>query len=567
MKRLRAMSIAVTFILALGAACTGRAAAPAIEYQTSIPGYYLGNGDDIVADSEGNAYVIASWYEDHQHLDILVVKLDPEGSPVWTLPITGDPLQHDYASDITLDSSENVWITGYTASESFPLVNALDDSLTGFTEAFIMKLDPDNGTILYSTYLGGDYSERGYGITIDDAGEIYVVGSTGSTDFPTTPDAYQDHPSAPLYIYTDAFITKLSPQGDEILYSTYFGGFKDDYARNVRLDGAGNIIISGQTGADDFPLVNPIQTAPDGIFVSKLSADGSTLLFSTYLGGEDSETLRKMDVDAGGFVYITGQTRSIDYPATPGAFQDVFVGEILGCEEGFPAIDVNCFDGFLTKLATDGSEIVYSTFIRGSTNDRGSDVIVDNAGRAHVVGYTASADFLGTGNSTASIFVTELTADGGDINYALTRQSPGAGAGHGIALDGANDVFVTGVVGIPYKIYIAKLGGDETAGITREETDALGALHLGPAVPNPFNETTRVSYSLPSGGASPVSLRVHDARGRLVRTLFTGLKGPGTYSVAWDGTDNSGGPVASGVYFYRLEWNGRGDTRRVVVLK
>jgi hypothetical protein len=567
MDRSCVLCVALTLMLVIGAVSAASAAEPTIDYQTSIPGYYLGNGDDVVVDSGGNAYVIASWYEDHQHLDILVIKLDPEGSVVWTLPITGDPLEHDYASDITLDPAGNVWITGFTGSESFPLVNALDDSLTGFDEAFIMKLDPDDGTILYSTYLGGDYVDRGFGITISDVGEIYVVGYTGSTDFPTTPDAYQDHPSAPLYIYNDAFITKLSSGGDEILYSTYFGGFKDDEARNVRLDDDGNIVVSGTTRADDFPLVAPLQTTPDGIFISKLSADGGTLLFSTYLGGDDSEGLRTMDVDTNGFVYVTGQTRSVDYPATPGAFQDEFVGEIRGCREGFPGIDVNCYDGFLTKLGTDGSGIIYSTFLGGSTNDRGSDVFVDNTGTAHVVGYTASPDFLGAGNATASIFLTELTPDGSDIDYVLTKQSPGAGAGHGIALDPAKNVYITGAVGIPYEIYVAKVNAVESQAGVGEEEYAFTDLRLGAGKPNPFTNTTMIDYWIPTGGQPPVSLRVYDARGRIVRTLVERVDGPGTYSVAWDGADNGGTPVASGVYFYRLEWSDRAITTRAVLLK
>jgi hypothetical protein len=565
MKPMATTRCLIAFLLVLGFISAGQAGSP-FAYETAIPGYYLGSGHDMVVDTDGNAYVLASYYQDQQHLDILIFKLDPEGGLVWTLPIVGDPSEHDYAEDITLDSQQDVWITGWTSSESFPLVNAIDDSLTGFLEAFVMKLDHQDGTILYSTFLGGDYTERGNGIVLDDSGDIYVVGSTGSTDFPTTEDAFQDHPSAPLYIYEDAFITKLSPDGQEILYSTYFGGFKDDYGLNIGLDSQGNIVLSGQTNSDDFPLMNPIESDPDRIFVSKLSGDGTTLLFSTYLGGDDFDELRAMDVDLGGHVYLTGQTRSIDFPTTPGAFQEDFVGDILGCEE-YPSIIVNCFDAFVTKIGTDGSGVIYGTFLGGSINDRGSNIVVDSSGRAHVVGLTGSPDYLGSGNSFASIFVAGLDDGGSDVIYALTKESPSAGAGHGIAVDGAGGVYFTGAVGIPYKIYVAKINGMVAPEAGVEGVSAEVNPDLVYASPNPFVGTTCLTYSLSAGLPSPVRLAVYDARGRVVRTLTERAEGPGIHNVEWDGTDQSGKSVAGGVYFYRIEWKGRSVTRRVVLLR
>ena len=111
-------------------------------------------------------------------------------------------------------------VTGWTDSGDFPIVGGFDSELTGFREAFLMRLSSSDGSILYSTFLGGDYTDEGHGIALDAGGDIWLVGSTGSTDFPTTPDAWQGSPSAPLYIY-DAFLTELSPAGDAILYSTY----------------------------------------------------------------------------------------------------------------------------------------------------------------------------------------------------------------------------------------------------------------------------------------------------------------------------------------------------------
>jgi hypothetical protein len=435
-------------------------------------------------------------------------------------------------------------------------------------DAFVMKLDAEDGTILYSTFLGGDYTERGHGIAFNEAGEIYLVGSTGSTDFPTTPDAYQSQPSAPLYLYTDVFITKLSPTGDEILYSTYFGGFKDDEAQHLALDEDGNIIFAGTTTADDFPLVNPIQSTPDGIFAAKMSADGSSLLFSTYLGGNDRDALKGMALDGDGFVYLTGSTRSSDFPTTTGAFQEDFVGEILGCEEGFPSQHINCYDAFVTKLATDGTGLVYSTFLGGTSIDEGSDIAVDGNGEAHVVGYTVSTDFPGSDETYASIFVSKLTADGSNLVNTVTRQSSTPGAGHGVAVDHVGSVYFTGAVDVPADIYVAKINTGYFLTPVPGSVVTARALHLGPVFPNPFNPLTSISYTLPAGVQNfPVMLSIHDVAGRLIRTLVNDTQPGGTYTVTWDGTDSRGLGVASGVYFSRLQWDRLTRVQRMMLIR
>lgn len=456
MKSISLFLLALIFTLTFNLTTAVRAEEPTYEYEKIITGYWLVSGVDMAVDLDGNAYVIAYWYENHSSLDILVLKLDPAGNLVWSYPIVGFAGGHDYATDIILYTDNNIWLTGWTSSPGFPTTpDALDRTLTGFTDAFLMKLSSIDGSILYSTFLGGDYVDRAQGIALKDNGEIILVGSTGSTDFPTTPNAYQGEPSAPLYIYEDAFITRLSADGKTILYSTYFGGFKDDGAKNVALDDAGNIIFSGSTNADDFPLVNPIQSNPDSIFISKLSADGSTLQFSTYLGGENVDYLRAMSMDSENNVYITGSTRSVNFPTTPGAFQEEYVGEVNGCQEGF--YYVNCYDGFLTKLSTNGSGLIYSTYIGGYTNDEGHNLAVDDTGCAYVVGYSGSHNFLGSGNTGAAIFVTKFNNTGSNIVYAVTKESSSANAGHGIAVDALRDVYFTGAIGSPNDLYIAKL--------------------------------------------------------------------------------------------------------------
>ncbi len=569
MRSIRCRHWMAALLLGLVALPSAEATEPTFAYETMIDGYYLSHGKEAVVDEVGNAYVIASWYSDQQHLDILVIKLDPAGDPVWTVPIVGEELEHDSAADIALDSEGNLWITGWTSSDNFPTTpDALYPTQIHFQDAFLMKMDPEDGAILYCTYLGGDYTDRGAGITLNEANEIYVVGVTGSTDYPTTPDAYQGEPSAPLYAFTDAFITKFSPDGRTILYSTYFGGYEDDWAENVDLDQGQNIVVSGRTRSDDFPLINPIQSTPNTIFVSQLSADGSTLQFSTYLGGDDVDAVTSMAVDGEDYVYLTGYTRSIDFPTTPGSFQDTFIGEILGCEEGFPPVDVNCSDGFVVKMATDGTGMVYGTFLGGLLPDQGRAIAVDETGSAHVAGYTVSADFLGTGNVYASIFVAKLNPSGSELEFALTKQSSSANAGHGLALDASNDVYFAGAVHAPADIYIAKLFTQPASVGSLGDMDGGRGLRLAPCTPNPFASAARIAYAIPStAGASAVKLTVHDASGRLVRTLVEGTREPGVHSATWDGTDHAGQQVSTGVYLYNLRWNGEARSRRVLLLR
>lgn len=432
---------------------------PLFEYETVVPGYYLASGHGVAVDDHGNAYLIGKAYADHVHLDIVVAKIDPHGILLWEKFIVGN--SHDWASDIVLDRSNNVVITGWTDSDDFPLKDAIDNTLTGFRDVFVMKLSGGDGTILYSTYLGGDYTDEGHGIDLSETGEIVIVGSTKSTDFPTTPNAFQGQPSAPLYIYSDAFITRLSASGDAVLYSTYFGGFKDDTAREIACDSQGNIVFAGETSADDFPLVNAIISDPRDLFVCRLSADGGTLQFSTYFGGEEFDRLGGMALGPDGCVFIAGSTRSVYFPTTPGAFQEDFIGEIDGCTIPFGG-SYNCDDVYVTKIDMEQSDLAFSTYLGGTQIEECRGISVDSMGRAHVVGFTYSADFPPSGiSSSGSLFVSRFDPTGSLLDYSVIKDSNSPNAGHGITLDGDGGIYFTGAVNVPAEIYAAKMSASD----------------------------------------------------------------------------------------------------------
>lgn len=549
----------------IGAACAAAVAQPpAADYETHISGYNLPHAHDVAVDGAGNAFVIAAAYADGVHLDVIVIKLDPSGNEVWSRYIQGS--DHDFAQGLALDSAGDVWVTGWTLSPDFPTVSAMDDTLTGFEDVFLMKLNSSDGTVLYSTFIGGDYADMASGIVINDDDEIYLTGVAGSTDFPTTPDAYQPGPSFPMYFYQDAFIMKLSPSGDSILYSTYFGGTTDDWGDRIALDGDDNIIVAGRTHATDFPLANAYDTTPRGLFVSKLSAAGDSLLFSTYFGGTSLAIPADMKADAAGNVYLTGSTRAVDFPTTPGAYEEIFVGAIDGCEVAFGGT-FNCEDFFVSKLSTSGEGLLWSTFIGGTTVDQPRGIALDGAGNVYVAGYTNSSDFpLGDIPTLgAGIVVCKLESDGSNLDYTLSIDSGSANRGNGIAVDGTGAVYFSGTVGVPADIYVSKLDGVEQT--ATGAGDAPSRLALGRNYPNPFNPTTSISYTIPGGAVSSVDLSVFDVSGRLVKRLVDGPQSPGTHTTVWRGRNEHGIEVSAGVYFYRLRWGGESIARRMVLVK
>ena len=297
-----------------------------------------------------------------------------------------------------------------------------------------LVIDP---MLTYSTYLGGSDYDAGRGIAVDAAGNAYVTGETYSTNFPLA------NPFRGTFAGGDAFVTKLNATGSALVYSTYLGGSDDDVGHGIAVDGAGNAYVTGLTRSANFPAVNPFQRAYAGggdAFVTKLNATGSALVYSTYLGGSDQEAGHGIAVDGAGNAYVTGWTRSANFPAV-NAFQGTYGGGIM--------------DAFVTKLNTTGSALVYSTYLGGSNTDFGFGIAVDAAGNAYVTGETESGNFP-TANSlqpafggTGDAFVTKLNAAGSALVYSTHLGGSGYDASHGIDLDAAGNAYVTGWTSSP----------------------------------------------------------------------------------------------------------------------
>ncbi len=220
---------------------------------------------------------------------------------------------------IALDSSGNIYVTGYTRAANFPVTpGAYRTNIQQFEDGFLTKLNPTGQTLLYSTFIPGGGSEYPNDVAVDGAGNAYVTGSTGSADYPTTPGAFQTVKGDP----TIAFVTKFNTTGSALAYSTFLGDTNfhfdtEDITYAIRVNGAGNAYVAGYTSSPGYPVANSLQANLRGDFdaiVTKLNPAGSALEFSTYLGGTDGDSSSGLVVDASGKMYIAGGTSSTDFP-------------------------------------------------------------------------------------------------------------------------------------------------------------------------------------------------------------------------------------------------------------
>ncbi|MCZ7573674.1 MAG: SBBP repeat-containing protein [Ardenticatenaceae bacterium] len=360
----------------------------------------------------------------------------------------------DWGHDITVGANGAAYVTGLTAATNFPTtLGAFQTMPDSLPDVFVTKLNTTGTGLLYSTFLSGSNGDLGLAIAGDASGAAYVTGFTVSSNFPTTPGAFQTALGAGNCggsACPDAFVTKLNAAGTGLLYSTFLGGTNPDAGWGIAVDTSRGAYVSGGTNSADFSTTSgAFQTSyadSSDVFVTKLSAAGSGVAYSTFLGGSGSECLLSrcsIAVDTSGAAYVAGDTNSADFPTTPGAFQTTLgAGDCGGSA---------CPDAFVTKLNAAGSGLVYSTLLGGSLDDAGYDIAVDANGAAYVTGWAGSLDFPTTpgafqttsgGNWDA--FATKLNAAGSGLLYSTFLGGNGDEAGSGIAVDASGAAFLTG---------------------------------------------------------------------------------------------------------------------------
>ena len=303
-----------------------------------------------------------------------IVVLDA-GTPQVTLSelIPGSGVSQVNAS--TTDKKGNFYVAGRTASTDFPVRKAVQTTLKGPGDGFVLQMDPA-GKILFATYFGGSGDESINGIAVDARGDIYITGITTSSDLPLL-HAFQAQSKTQL---ETGFVAKIDPSAAKLVYSTYIGGSSFDTPEAIALDGCGETFITGRTGSPDFPVKSPLQKYGGGYanaFVAKLTSDGAALAYSTFLGGGGYDWGHAIAVDADGRAYVTGQAQSADFPIAH-ASQSALVGQQ---------------NVFLTALNAAGTALIFSTFFGGEGLDAGLGLAFDPTGNLVVGGSTTSAHF------------------------------------------------------------------------------------------------------------------------------------------------------------------------------
>lgn len=345
---------------------------------------------------------------------------------------------------IAIDSEGNIYVAGSTPSSDFPTtVGVYDTSYNGGDEdVFVSKLSGDLTSLLASTYLGGSERDGGRSIALDSSGNVYITGSTVSLNFPTTIGAYDTSHNSVSPGYTDVFVSKLNPGLTKLLASTYLGGSSLESGNFITSDSSGNIYVAGSTSSSDFPITNgAYDTSYNGFyydaFVSKLNADLTSLLASTYLGGSGGDNIYSMTMNSNGDIYVTGPTESSNFPTTYNAYDTSFNSYV---------------DAFVSRLNSGLTNLLSSTYLGGTSGDYGYCIGIDLAGNVYVAGLTYSSDFPTTSGAY------DTTYNGGiedafvsKLNGNLTNllASTYLGGSHddqllSMAIDRDGNIFVTG---------------------------------------------------------------------------------------------------------------------------
>jgi hypothetical protein len=416
-------------------------------YSTFLGGSSLDQAQGIALDSAGDAYVTGSTTSSNfpttasafqttlaGTYNAFVTELNPSGSGlVYSTYVGGS--NWDHAFGIAVDSSANAYITGYTDSSNFPTTaGAFQTTPGGSYDGFVTKLNAGGTALVYSTYLGGSGSDDGYAIAVDSSGDAYVTGTTASTNFPTTPGAFQTtNQGAP--VGSNAFVTKLNPSGSGLVYSSYLGGSGGNAAYAIALDSAGEAYVTGWTGASNFPTTaNAFQpTGSAGAIVTEFNASGSALVYSTYLGGANKGN--GIAVDSTGNFYVTGQAYA-GLSTTAAAFEQTYIGT------------GSVGEGFVAKFAA-GPSFAVNGFPSPTTAGVAGTFTVTalNADDTVNTGYTGTVHF--TNSDPQTVLPADYTftaADQGVHTFTATLKT--AGTQSIAATDTANNSIVGNDTGI-----------------------------------------------------------------------------------------------------------------------
>jgi len=455
---------------------------------------------------------------------------------------------------IAIAPSGYPFIGGNTRSIDIPLVGGVAQTFSGGEEGFVFGLSGAGDSVIFSSYVGGSSSDGVRDIAFDRAGFLCIVGFSASTDFETV-NALQ-----PTRLeFCSAFVRKLEPVKDSVVFSTYFGGNGIDHALTVTVDNDGRIYIAGFTESQDFPLKNPFQDVLlggffDG-FISILSENGDSVLFSTYLNGAANDFCRAIVVDSEKNFYVCGETSSSNFPVTQGSIQPEYGGSE---------------DGFIFKFAPLGSALLFGTYFGGRAVQTLADIKIANEGSIIAAGITTSGDFkfvpglIGSSEIHHGIvdgMILSISGNGDSILYSGTIGGQMVDIVSSLAIGPGGEYYVAGTTNsrdfspllglignrdtVNGDLYLLQIDDLRTAIDNENESPLPKSFALHQNYPNPFNPTTNVRFTVPF--KSNVLIEVFNVLGQRVVTLEDRVFSVGEHISVWNAES-----LPSGVYYIRL---------------
>lgn len=427
-------------------------------------------GETTTPDFPVTAGVFGSAFSGHR--DLFIGKLSADGTTFSFLTFFGSS-GDDRIYDIDLDANENIVFTGEARADDFPISAGAFDTSHSDDDAFLSKLSADGSALIFSTFVGGSGSDEGQALIIEPSGSIllFIESGSTSTDMPVTPDAADPTPNG----FTDVFIARISADGTQLLYGSYFGGNDHDSVVDALRLSDGRIMFAGDSESPDLPTTlgasDETANGGDDMYIAILSSDGTTFSQVTYLGGSDDDLLVGLDVDGAGSVFVAGYSTSNDFPTPVGAFDTTFNGDrdgvvaklsgdlstqLAGTYLGAPAREFiramaldpsglpvvlgttsdpafpttmgafdetydDSTDTFAAKLDTNLSSLSFSTFLGGESSDSVGGIAIDGSGQIYGAGSTRSANFPATTanrNGGTDVLVYKLSSDGSSLVYA-----------------------------------------------------------------------------------------------------------------------------------------------------
>lgn len=489
---------------------------PVLVYGTFLGGLANEEAVGIAVDSNGSAYV-TGWTQSNNFplasqsgpppgsTNVFLAKLDVSGSSLVYADYIGGSSEN-YPTAMVMDSSNHVFITGYTYASDFPMVNAYQSAIAGGTDGFITEVAADGASLLYSTYLGGSSYDYPYSIALDGLGNIYVAGGTYSQDFPTA-NAFQATamPNSDGAYGEYGFLSKLTPDGSALVYSTYYAGSATvlttcyggpclpapySSVSGVAVDGSGDAYVAGITSTYDFPVTegayqtsNATNFDPRVGFAGKFDFSG-TLAYSTYFAAGASSygfNLSAVAVDSAGSAYIVG-TIYPGYNGLPITTPNLCDPAVSGCSRGF-----------ITKFDPTGSTLVYSTYLGANVDVNPQSLLVDANGDAYVFSESGGGDPgfpvnpIESYNNGQDLFIQEIDPTGAIQLFSTFLGGYGEDYPGGIAVDSAGAIYVTGYTNsFDYPVTAAALqntmGGNYDGFVSKIGTAAASAVSISPSL-------------------------------------------------------------------------------------